>query len=1005
MSAEKPADDRAMEPSIRIRGAAEHNLKHVDLDLPRERLIVFTGPSGSGKSSLAFDTIFAEGQRRYIESLSAYARQFLGQLKKPVVESIHGLSPTIAIEQKTTSSNPRSTVGTVTEIHDYLRVLFARAGIVHCPSCGAAIRKETPGQMAQAILGYPEGTRLALLAPLVRAKKGNFADLLAKLKADGFARARIDGVFVELEQPPRLDAKKEHVIDLVIDRLIIKEGLRTRLNDSLETALKFGGNVVVLAPLPGGPEPIAEVPEGSRSAAFGGEPEGSRSAAFVEELRLSTELRCDRCDRELPELTPQLFSFNAPSGMCPECKGLGTAIEVDVDKLVPDPSLSLDDGAIVPWAAVMGDRERNALTAEVVDAVCRTYEIPRDQPFETLTAAQRDVLFFGSDQPIRFSAKRAHGKVDYDVPFEGIARVIERRLRETKSDAQRELYQAYMSSSPCRACGGSRLREEARAVRFAGETLPALSARPLHALAQWFEALQLTGAAAVVAADAVREAGARVRFLVGVGLGYLSLERGSGTLSGGESQRIRLASQIGTELTGIVYVLDEPSVGLHPRDTAQLIAALIRLRDLGNTVIVVEHDEAVIRAADLVVDMGPGAGEAGGHVVALGPPAALPDLPDSVTGPWLDGRRKIPVPSTRRTPTAWLDILGATEHNLKDIDAHIPLGVMTVVTGVSGAGKSTLVSGILEPALRRSLHGASARPGAYRRIRGMGQLDKIITIDQEPIGRTPRSNPATYTKVFDEVRVLFAATKDAKAQGFQPARFSFNVKGGRCEACQGDGVVRVEMHFLPDVWVTCEVCRGRRFNDATLAVKYRGLDIAEVLDLAISQARDIFASVPRIARVLDTLEAVGLGYVRLGQSATTLSGGEAQRMKIARELAKVSTTKTIYILDEPSTGLHFQDVERLVAVLDRLVDAGNTVVMVEHHLDLIKCADWVLDIGPDGGVAGGLIVAEGTPETVAASGAGYTARFLRDLFAPPNAPPESATAAVAATSTRKGERR
>jgi len=956
MSADNSAVERALEPSIRIRGAAEHNLRHVDLDLPRDRLIVFTGPSGSGKSSLAFDTIFAEGQRRYIESLSSYARQFLGQLKKPVVESIHGLSPTIAIEQKTTSSNPRSTVGTVTEIHDYLRVLFARAGVVHCPSCGAAIRKETPGQMAQAILGYPEGTRLALLAPLVRAKKGNFSDLLAKLKADGFARARVDGVLVELEQPPKLEPKKEHSIELVVDRLIIKEGLRTRLNDSLETALKFGGNVVVLAPLPGGPEP---------------EPE---------EIRLSTELRCDRCDRELPELTPQLFSFNAPSGMCPDCKGLGTAIEVDVDKLVPDPTLSLDEGAIVPWAAVMGDRERNALTTEVVDAVCRTYDIPRDQPFETLTAPQREVLFFGSDQPIKFSAKRAHGKVDYDVPFEGIARVIERRLRETKSDAQRELYQTYMSSAPCRSCGGSRLREEARAVRFANETLPALSALPLHGLASWFDALRLTGAAAVVAADAVREAAARVRFLVGVGLGYLSLERGSGTLSGGESQRIRLASQIGTELTGIVYVLDEPSVGLHSRDTAQLIAALVRLRDLGNTVIVVEHDEAVIRAADLVVDMGPGAGEAGGFVVAVAPPEGLPALPDSVTGPWLDGRRHIPVPATRRTPSAWLDIFGATEHNLKDIDARIPLGVMTAVTGVSGAGKSTLISGILEPALRRSLHGASARPGAHRRIRGMGQLDKIITIDQEPIGRTPRSNPATYTKVFDEIRVLFSATKDSKAQGFQPARFSFNVKGGRCEACQGDGVVRVEMHFLPDVWVTCEVCRGRRFNDATLAVKYRGLDIAEVLDLSISQAREIFASVPRIARVLDTLEAVGLGYVRLGQSATTLSGGEAQRMKIARELAKVSTTKTIYILDEPSTGLHFQDVERLVAVLDRLVDAGNSVVLIEHHLDLIKCADWVLDIGPDGGIGGGLIVAEGTPETVAASDAGYTSRFLREAL-------------------------
>ena len=953
MTAPRPASAPAHDaPIIRVRGAAEHNLRQVDLDLPRDRLIVFTGPSGSGKSSLAFDTIFAEGQRRYIESLSAYARQFLGQLKKPVVESIHGLSPTIAIEQKTTTSNPRSTVGTVTEIHDYLRVLFARAGIVHCPSCGSAIRKETPGQMAQAILSYPEGTRLALMAPLVRAKKGNFAELLGKLKADGFARARIDGAFVEFEVLPKLDPKKEHVIDLVVDRLIIKEGLGARLNDSIEMALKFGNDVIVLAPLPGGPAPI-------------------------EEIRLSTSLSCDRCERVLPELTPQLFSFNAPTGMCPDCKGLGTAIEVDVDKLAPDPTLSLDEGAIVPWAAVLGDKERNALTAEIVDALCKAYKIPRDKPFETLSAAQRQVLFYGSDEPIKFSAKRAHGKVDYEVPFEGIARVIERRLRETKSDAQREMYQGFMSSAPCRSCNGSRLREEARHVRFAGETLPALASRPLHALSSWFEALKLTGATAVVAADVVREAGARCRFLVGVGLGYLSLDRGSGTLSGGESQRIRLASQIGTELTGIVYVLDEPSIGLHARDTDQLIAALVRLRDLGNTVLVVEHDEAVIRAADMVVDMGPGAGEAGGNVVALAPPRDLPGIASSVTGPWLDGRRSIQVPAKRRKPSGWLEILGATDHNLKDIDARIPLGVMTAVTGVSGAGKSSLIAGILEPALRRDLNGASTRPGAHRAIKGAGALDKIITIDQEPIGRTPRSNPATYTKVFDEIRTLFAATKDAKAQGFQPSRFSFNVKGGRCEACQGDGVVRVEMHFLPDVWVTCEVCRGRRFNDATLGVQYRGLDIAQVLDLAISQAREIFASVPRIARVLDTLEAVGLGYVRLGQSATTLSGGEAQRMKIARELAKVSTTKTIYVLDEPSTGLHFEDVERLVGVLDRLVDAGNTVVLVEHHIDLIKCSDWVLDLGPDGGDGGGMIVAEGPPETVAKHPTSHTARVLK----------------------------
>ncbi len=960
-------DEARAHPAIRIRGASEHNLKKVDLDLPRDRLIVFTGPSGSGKSSLAFDTIFAEGQRRYIESLSTYARQFLGQLKRPAVESLHGLSPTIAIEQRSQGHNPRSTVGTVTEIHDFLRVLFARAGTMHCPGCGVAIRRETPGQMAQAILGHPAGTRLALLAPLVRRQKGAFADLLARLKRDGFARARIDGAFVELESPPRLDPRREHVIELVVDRIIVKEGLGKRLIDSLETALALGDGVVVLAPLPGGPEPLPE------------------------ELRLSTEHRCDRCDRPLPELTPQLFSFNSPAGMCPECKGLGTAIEVDPDKLVPDPGLSLDEGAIAPWAQVLGERERGSLTAEVVDAVCRHFEIPKDAPFESLSARHKQILFYGSDEPIRFSTRRPHGKVDYDVPFEGIARVIERRLRETKSESQRELYQGYLSSAPCRLCQGARLREEARAVRFAGETLPALSSRPLATLADWFEGLALQGAARVVAAEALREAGARTRFLVSVGLGYLSLDRSAATLSGGESQRIRLASQIGSELTGIVYVLDEPSIGLHPRDTAQLIAALARLRDLGNTTLVVEHDEAVIRAADLVVDMGPGAGEAGGRVVAVAPPAALSGCEASVTGPWLDGRRCIPVPSQRRPPSGWIDVIGASENNLKDIDVRIPLGVLSLVTGVSGAGKSTLISGILEPALRRELSGASVKPGAHRELRGLAQLDKVIVIDQEPIGRTPRSNPATYTKIFDEIRQLFAGTQEARTRGFQAKRFSFNVKGGRCESCQGDGVVRVEMHFLPDVWVTCEVCRGKRFDEATLAVTYRGLDIAQVLDLPVSEAREVFASLPRIARVLDTLEAVGLGYVRLGQSATTLSGGEAQRMKIARELARVATSKTIYLLDEPSTGLHFQDVERLIAVLERLVDQGHTVVVIEHQIDLIKCADWVIDLGPEGGQGGGHLVAAGPPEAIAAHPGSHTGRALVALagLAPPKSPKAS----------------
>ncbi|MFO0751239.1 MAG: excinuclease ABC subunit UvrA [Myxococcota bacterium] len=955
-----------MEPDrIEIRGAREHNLKGVDVDLPKNRLVVITGPSGSGKSSLAFDTLFAEGQRRYVESLSAYARQFLGQLKKPSYDAIRGLSPTIAIEQKTVTSNPRSTVGTVTEIHDYLRVLFARAGVMICPSCGSVVRRETPGQMVETILAMPEGTKLSLMAPLVRRKKGDFGKLLEKARKDGFVRARIDGAVVELEGGSgtlKTDARKEHTIELVIDRLVVKDGIRARLLDSLETALKYGESRVVLAPADGTPD-----------------------------LRMSTEWRCENCDRELPELSPALFSFNAPHGMCPECKGLGTALEVDPDKLVPDPSLSLDEGAIVPWAAVLGEagRERNALTAEVVDAVCRAFDIPRDAPFADLDDHQKAVLFFGSPEPIRFTAQRAHGTVNYEVPFEGVAKVIERRWKDTKSEAMREQYQAYMSSSPCPACGGARLREEARFVRFAGKTLPELLDAPLTEAYAFFagDMPALSGNAAIVAADAVRELKSRLRFLCGVGLGYLSLSRGAGTLSGGESQRIRLAAQIGTELTGIVYVLDEPSIGLHAKDGAQLVEALIRLRDLGNSVVVVEHDEAIMRAADWIVDVGPGAGEAGGNIMGSGPPDAIMADPKSVTGAWLAGRLAIPVPAKRRKPKAWVTIEDATEHNLQHLDVKLPVGVLTVVTGVSGAGKSTLVSKILEPAARKLLNGAQTKVGAHKRITGLDALDKVVTVDQQPIGKTPRSNPATYTKVWDDIRQLFAATKEARAAGYGPARFSFNVKGGRCEACQGDGVVKVEMHFLPDVWVTCEVCRGRRFNDATLRVKYHGLDIAEVLDLSITEARAIFAPVTRIARVLDTLEAVGLGYLRLGQPANTLSGGEAQRIKLSRELAKTATGKTLYVLDEPSTGLHFQDVEKLVAVLDKLVEQGNTVVVIEHHLDLVKRADWVVDLGPGGGHEGGRLVAAGTPEAIAKAPDSHTARYLAPLLAPPPARP------------------
>ena len=942
---------------IRIRGAREHNLKGVDLDLPKQRLIVMTGPSGSGKSSLAFDTLFAEGQRRYVESLSAYARQFLGQLKKPAYDAMTGLSPTIAIEQKTVTSNPRSTVGTITEVHDFLRVLFARVGTMHCPTCGAVIRRETPGQMVERIAHKPVGTKLILLAPLVRKQKGDFAKLFDQIRRDGFARARVDGALIELDpaaKPPKLDARKDHTIEVVVDRLIVKDGMAARLLDSLETALKFGDGVVVLASLDG-----------------------------AADERLSSAWRCDVCERDLPELSPALFSFNAPHGMCPICKGLGTSLELDPDKLVPDPSLSLDEGAIVPWAAVMTDPNRQALTAEIVDAVCAQYAIPKAAPFETLTEAQRRILFFGAPEPIKFTAKRAHGVVNYDVPFEGVARVLERRWRETKSEAMREQYQGYMASSPCTACGGSRIREEARQVRFQGRAIHELSALPLSALSAFFDGLALVGNEAAIAGDAVREVRGRLGFLVRVGVGYLALARGAATLSGGESQRIRLASQIGTELTGIVYVLDEPSIGLHPKDGAQLIEALERLRDLGNTVVVVEHDEAIIRAADWVVDFGPGAGEAGGQVVGQGTATTLADparAPTSVTGPWLAGTRSIAVPSKRRKARGTLTIEGATEHNLQDITVQLPLGTLTVVTGVSGAGKSTLIGGILEPALRRHLYGSAARPGAHRRITGLAEIDKLVTIDQEPIGRTPRSNPATYTKVFDEIRKLFAQTKDAKAAGYGPGRFSFNMKGGRCEACQGDGVVTIEMHFLPDVYVTCEVCRGRRFNDATLGVKVHGLDIAQVLDTSVADARQVFQAVPAIARVLDTLEAVGLGYLRLGPPANTLSGGEAQRLKLSRELARVPSGHTLYILDEPSTGLHFQDVERLLGVLDRLVDAGHTVLVIEHHLDVIKRADWVLDLGPEGGSGGGALVAAGTPEAVAQIPGSHTGRYLAALF-------------------------
>jgi len=933
---------------ISVRGAREHNLKSVDVDLPKHRLVVVTGVSGSGKSSLAFDTVFAEGQRRYVESLSAYARQFLGQVQKPAYDSIRGLSPTVAIEQKRGSVNPRSTVGTVTEVYDYLRVLFARAGTAHCPSCARPVSRMTPGEMVEFTLALDEGSRWMVLAPLASGEITDLQTLRDEARRQGFTRLRVDGLVHPLEDAPlTLAAGRRHVVELVVDRIVVKDDARARLTDSIETALRYGEGSLVLA-----------------------------AARGDDEHRLSERMRCDACDLDLPDLSPQLFSFNSPLGMCPDCNGLGTAIEVDPRRVVPDPGKSLDEGAIAPWSQFFGDPQRGTLTSELVDALCAQHGIARATPWRDLSEAQQDVLLYGTDEPVRFSSQRSYGTSDYALPFEGIARVIERRWSETKSDAMRQAYQEFMSSAECRGCGGSRLVASARAVRFAGRTLPELVGAAVGSLCSWFDGLTLTGAAAQIARDAVREVSARLRFLTGVGLDYLTLDRVAGSLSGGESQRIRLASQIGTELTGVIYVLDEPSIGLHPRDNLRLVDALMRLRDLGNTVIVVEHDETIMRAADWIVDMGPGAGRAGGEVVAEGDAAALADNPRSLTGDYLSGRRVITPPPARREAKGHLTVRGARAHNLKGFDVAIPLEVFTVVTGVSGAGKSSLVTRIIEPAVRHRLHGSAESPGPHDGLDGLEQLDKIITIDQRPIGRSPRSNPATYTKVFDEIRKLFATTKEAKAYDYKASRFSFNLQGGRCEACAGGGTIKVEMHFLPDVYVRCERCAGQRFNDATLRVRYRGLTIASVLDLTVAEALDFFTRHKRIRRALQALDDVGLSYVQLGQAATTLSGGEAQRVKLSRELARVQTGATLYVLDEPTTGLHFADVERLLAVIHRLVDAGNTVLMIEHDLDLINAADHVIDLGPEGGNAGGYIVAQGSPEVVAATPGSYTGAAL-----------------------------
>ena len=931
--------------SIAIRGARQHNLKNLHLEIPRNRLVVVTGVSGSGKSSLAFDTLFAEGQRRYVESLSAYARQFLQQLEKPDVDSIDGLSPAISIEQKSVSKNPRSTVGTVTEIHDYLRLLYASVGVPHCPRCGSVIRPQTVQQMVDRVMHLPTGTKLVLYAPYVRGKKGEYRKQLQQMAREGFLRARIDGKVYDLAgELPALDKQKKHTIDVVVDRLVVKPELPKRLADSLETALKVGGGLVVLAP-EGGPEET-----------------------------LSQNYSCAECGTGLAEITPRLFSFNSPYGACKTCSGLGSLMGVDRDKVVPDPERSISAGAIAPWPP--GSK---SWRMKMVDTLAAAMRFSLQTPWVKLPARARAILLEGSGErelSFKFEGKKSSYK--WRGVFEGVLPMLQRRYQETDSPVVRAEIEKFMSVTPCADCGGRRLRPEALAVTFGGRAIDQLSALPVSDLRRLLEGLELAERERAIAGKVLQEIGDRLRFLDDVGVGYLSLERASATLSGGESQRIRLATQIGSKLMGVLYVLDEPSIGLHQRDNGRLIATLQGMRDLGNSVLVVEHDEDTIRAADWVLDLGPGAGAHGGELVAAGTPEQVAAHPSSLTGRYLRGELKVPVPAKRRRGNGKrLAIEGARHNNLRDLRVEFPLGSFTVVTGVSGSGKSSLINDILHRALARHFYRASERPGEHQRITGLGELDKVIAIDQSPIGRTPRSNPATYTNVFNQIRSLMARTTEARVRGYQPGRFSFNVKGGRCEACSGEGQIKIEMHFLPDIWVTCEVCGGQRYDRETLMVRYQGLNIAEILALSVESARAVFRNIPAIDRILSTLDEVGLGYVKLGQPATTLSGGEAQRVKLATELCKRSTGRTLYLLDEPTTGLHFDDVRRLLLLLHQLVDKGNTVIVVEHNLDVIKTADWVIDLGPEGGAAGGELVAVGTPEAVAAQSGGYTGAYLR----------------------------
>lgn len=938
-----------------VRGAREHNLKDVSLDLPRDSLIVFTGLSGSGKSSLAFDTIFAEGQRRYVESLSAYARQFLGQMDKPDVDFIEGLSPAVSIDQKATSKNPRSTVGTITEVYDYLRLLWARIGKPHCPVCARPIARQMPQQIVDRVMDLEEGTRFQVLAPVIRGRKGEYAELFRELQTKGFARARVDGTVVRLEEPPTLKKYEKHDIEVIVDRLSVKESARRRLTDSVETALLLSGGTITLE--------FVDLPEDDPNR----------------ERFYSEHLYCPYDDLSFEEMEPRSFSFNSPFGACPECTGLGTKMEVDPDLVVPDPERTLGDGAIHPWSG----GHTSEYFSRLIEALGHTVGFTLETPWEKLQKKAQKALLYGHEEQVHVRYSNRYGRQrSYYTTYDGVIPWVQRRHGEAESDAARERFEGYMREIPCPACKGARLKPVTLAVTVAGKSIAEVAAMSIGECAKFLAALKLSDRDMQIAERVVKEINARMGFLLDVGLDYLTMDRAAATLAGGEAQRIRLATQIGSGLVGVLYVLDEPSIGLHQRDNMRLLDTLVRLRDMGNTLIVVEHDEDTIAAADWVVDIGPGAGEHGGQVVVSGTVQDLLTSEESLTGAYLSGRRSIPIPAKRRKrdKKRQITVKGAREHNLQGVDIEFPLGVFTAVTGVSGSGKSTLVNDILYNALAKELNGARTVPGRHSRINGMDQVDKVVHVDQSPIGRTPRSNPATYTGVFDHVRKLFAATTEAKVRGYQPGRFSFNVKGGRCEACAGDGTIKIEMNFLPDVYVPCEVCHGARYNRETLEVHYKGKTISEVLDMPIEEALGFFEAIPAIKRHLQTLNDVGLGYVRLGQPATTLSGGEAQRVKLASELQRRQTGRTIYVLDEPTTGLHFEDIRRLLGVLGRLVDSGNTVIVIEHNLDVIKTADWVIDMGPEGGSRGGTLVANGTPEEIALVDESHTGRFLRKIL-------------------------